>query len=160
MFPWNCAENIEPVMHSYDANRNGSGMVQYDAVEYNVGEEIRHGILQSILSVKCASKLTVGLVRRLEETNAEIGNSYVVNTYDNRRFKFRIGSHGDVDIDSITFSEVITPVMIIVDPWEMSQRHGAGKRVSCIEDTLDERLNIRFFELISFKFTSFLESYC
>ncbi len=93
----------------------------------------------------------------LEETAPDAGNERVVYDHGNKRFKYKISSLGDVQMELVNITDITRLAMIVPDTYDIAVRHGIRASISNFPDTLKKRLLSRFFNVLSFQFTSFRE---
>ncbi len=131
-------------------------VMQYSTLQ-GIYSEPSFGILQALFKYSGHGGLKVALVRVLEETAPDAGNERVVYDHGNKRFKYKISTLGDVQMELVNITDITRLAMIVPDTYDIAVRHGLRASISNLPDTLEERLLSRFFNVLSFQFTSFPE---
>lgn len=142
----------------YATNRY-RGMTRYDAIEYRSQEDssVRQGILQCLFeqNIRKPSKQRFCIVRRLVPTEGENGNRRVVEEFGHKRFSYLIRDKLDVVLDCLPLRNILRPLMLVWDPYEVCKRYGVAKRLNSLPDTPEERLVAGFFQVAGCKHTTF-----
>lgn len=130
-----------------------------DVIEYQLARFHHCDLIQSIFHRNGSPQAQIGLVRRLEATDPDPTKSKVVNEFGYRRFRYAWDEE-DVVLDCVPITAFVRTIMIVPDPYASTRRYGLRQRLNDLPDTSEHRRHARFFEIVSYKYTSFDEQKC
>lgn len=164
MFPWKTATSEKLRVYATDRY---SGTQRYDAIEYKSQEDfsIRQGVLQCLVepNTRKASKQLFAIVRRLVLTETQNGNRRVVEEFGHKRFSYMIREDQlDVVLECIPSANIVRPLMLVHDHYEVGQRHGVAQILNSLPDAPEEQNVARFLMLLdtSTQYTTFMPKVC
>ncbi len=79
-------------------------------------------IVQAFLQCASNPNLKLAIVRVLERTDADPGNVKVVHEHGNIRFKYKLHTFGDVQMELVTVPNIQRLAMIVADTHDISVR--------------------------------------
>lgn len=123
---------------------------RHDAVEFTTANGTSIGIIESIFthrSTDFPASTRLVLTRVLDQMDPEDGNCTVVLRYGHLRYQYSVSQLGFVNTVLVHSSDLLQPIMVVIDPYWLKQNHGLHILFDQVQDDARTQSSIKFFRL-------------